>query len=51
MDRLIGVLIALLGAAVVLPALAATARAAVPVLLTVLALLVLAKLIWPGGRR
>ena len=53
MDRALGVVALLMVAALALPVLAAWLQAAVPMLLSLLVLLGLARLVWPsrGGRR
>lgn len=51
MDRTLGVVVLLIVAALTLPVLAAWLQAAVPMLLSLLMLLGLARLVWPAGRR
>lgn len=51
MGRLTGTVVFLLVACLVLPTVARLAQAAVPVLVSLLVLLGLARLLWPGQRR
>jgi hypothetical protein len=51
MDRALGIVAVLIVAALALPVLADWLQAAVPMLLSILVLLGLARLVWPGGRR
>lgn len=51
MSRLIGYVVVLIVALLMLPAIARAAQAAVPLLLSVLVFLGIAKLAWPTSRR
>ena len=51
MDRLIGIVVLLLVAAVALPAIAAVAQSAIPPLIALLFLLGIVRMAWPSRRR